>query len=195
MTEGQQNRPDDEPEETTDRSEQDSAGVGDSSESPPVQSGSATNGGVHHGPSSNPEERNWAMLVHLAGFTGLLFNFVGNILAPLVVWLIFRGKSDMVDLHGKRALNFQISMSLYGFVLLLLGIVPWIVGLSILGGRGEKEADPGLALLLFTCGGSILLFILGFVFLLFWITMTIVAAVRASRGDPPGYVLTIPFLR
>ncbi len=35
------------------------------------------------------QERTWTMLTHLSAFAGLIFPF-GNILGPLVVWLVKR---------------------------------------------------------------------------------------------------------
>ena len=55
------------------------------------------------------EEQNWAMGCHLAALSGFLVPF-GNIIGPLVVWLIKRAEMPMVDRHGKEALNFQITV-------------------------------------------------------------------------------------
>ena len=44
-------------------------------------------------------------------FTSLLISLMllllGNIIGPLAIWLIARRKSNMVDYHGKRAINFK----------------------------------------------------------------------------------------
>ena len=37
----------------------------------------------------------------------------GNIFGPLIVWLMKRSESPAVDAHGKEALNFQISMTIW----------------------------------------------------------------------------------
>jgi uncharacterized Tic20 family protein len=55
------------------------------------------------------DEQNWAMGCHLAALSGFLVPF-GNIIGPLVVWLIKRAEMPMVDRHGKEALNFQITV-------------------------------------------------------------------------------------
>ncbi|MFW6389339.1 MAG: DUF4870 domain-containing protein, partial [Marinilabiliaceae bacterium] len=34
-----------------------------------------------------PDEKNWGMYCHLAGFAGLLIPF-GNVLGPLLIWII-----------------------------------------------------------------------------------------------------------
>jgi uncharacterized Tic20 family protein len=55
------------------------------------------------------EEQNWAMGCHLAALSGFLIPF-GNVIGPLVIWLIKRAEMPMVDRHGKEALNFQITV-------------------------------------------------------------------------------------
>ncbi|OXS14101.1 orotate phosphoribosyltransferase [Zobellella denitrificans] len=72
-----------------------------------------------------PDERNWAMFCHLSVFAGLLFPF-GNVIAPLVLWLLKRRESAFVDFHGKEVLNFQITL-LLGFA------VCWVLTLVIIG--------------------------------------------------------------
>ena len=64
------------------------------------------------------------VVMHLLGFTGLFFPF-GNILAPLILWLVKRGDSSYLDFVGKEAINFQISYTIYLTVSLILCKV-WI---------------------------------------------------------------------
>jgi len=71
---------------------------------------------------SNRDARMWAMFCHLAGlaaFVPILPAF-GCIIGPLVIWLIKKEEFPFVDSHGKEALNFQISMFIYGLVAGLL---------------------------------------------------------------------------
>lgn len=81
------------------------------------------------------EEKNWGMACHLAAFAGWIVPF-GWILGPLVVWLIKRNQLSFVDEQGKEALNFQISLMIYGIVagilcLILIGFL-LLVALAIL---------------------------------------------------------------
>ncbi|MEA3489549.1 MAG: DUF4870 domain-containing protein [Candidatus Omnitrophota bacterium] len=74
-------------------------------------------------------ERALAMCCHLSAFLGLIVPF-GNILGPLVVWLLAKEEYPLVDDQGREALNFQISLFLYslvGFALVFL-----IVGIFFL---------------------------------------------------------------
>jgi uncharacterized Tic20 family protein len=58
------------------------------------------------------DEKNWGIFISLSGIVGLsLLPPVGNIIAPLVLWLIKRNESTFVDQEGKEALNFQITIS------------------------------------------------------------------------------------
>ena len=67
------------------------------------------------GPSS-PEtlDSNTKMLAtfsHLGIVAGIVIP-LGNILAPLIIWLTQKDKSAYVEAHAKEALNFQITMAI-----------------------------------------------------------------------------------
>ena len=65
------------------------------------------------------DARNMATLAHLSAFAGYIIPF-GNIAGPLLVWLLKREDSPFIDAHGKEALNFQISMTIYFIVCFIL---------------------------------------------------------------------------
>lgn len=84
------------------------------------------------------EDTTWGMLCHLTSLSGYLGVPFGNILGPLIIWLIKKEESSFVDDQGREALNFQISMMIYGIVsavliLLIIGIflliAIWIISL------------------------------------------------------------------
>jgi len=64
----------------------------------------------------NKEACMWAMFCHLAGLAGIVIPAVGNIVAPLIIWQIKKDDFPFVDEQGKEAVNFQISMSIYGLI-------------------------------------------------------------------------------
>jgi len=68
----------------------------------------------------NKDARMWAMICHLAGLAGLVVPVVGCIVGPLIVWQIKKEEFTFVDEQGKEAVNFQISMLIYGIVAGLL---------------------------------------------------------------------------
>jgi uncharacterized protein len=78
----------------------------------------------------------WAMFIHLSALSGLIGVPFGHVAGPLVLWLIKRDGSEILDAHGKEALNFQISSYIYGIaaailILVLVGIV--LLPLVLLG--------------------------------------------------------------
>jgi uncharacterized Tic20 family protein len=78
---------------------------------------------VQEGPGSkevNKDARMWAMICHLAGLAGLVVPVVGCVIGPLIVWQIKKEEFPFVDEQGKEAVNFQISMLIYGVVAALL---------------------------------------------------------------------------
>ena len=77
------------------------------------------------------DECTWGMLCHISTFAGCVFPF-GNLLAPLIIWLIKKDELPFVDDQGKEALNFQISLIIYFFVSGLLCII--LIGIPILIG-------------------------------------------------------------
>ena len=69
------------------------------------------------------DEKSFVALMHASQ---LLSAFI----APLVMWLVFKEKSRLVDEAGKDILNFQISIVLYSIVLCItcigIALVPFV---------------------------------------------------------------------
>ena len=104
------------------------------------------------------------MLCHVTAFAGHIIP-LGNIIGPLIVWLLKKDEYPFVNDQGRESLNFQISMCIYTVVAVLVAIV--------------------------TCGlGTILV---GAVYV-FSAVMIIIAAVKASEGTYYRYPLSIPFI-
>lgn len=91
-------------------------------------------------PSGVPgaEEKQWALFAHLSSLAGIIIPF-GNILGPLVIWLIKKDTMSFVNDQGKEALNFNITVTialiisiflmfiLIGFVLLPVVGLAWLI--------------------------------------------------------------------
>lgn len=75
------------------------------------------------------DERNWGMFCHLAALAGFIVP-LGNVIGPLIIWLIKKDESAFVDDQGKESLNFQISFTIYALVALILVIV--VIGIVLL---------------------------------------------------------------
>ncbi len=108
------------------------------------------------GAAPTADDRTWGMLAHLSALAGVIVP-LGNIIGPLVVWLVKREQSPYVDYHGKEALNFNISFLIYalisglliliviGLILLPLVGVAWLVLVivaSVRANAGEQYTYP-----------------------------------------------------
>lgn len=106
--------------------------------------------------TSNKEERTWALAAHISAFCGHFFPF-GNIIGPLVVWLIKKDEMPLVKDQAKEALNFQISVTLallacialaftviLAFITVPLGVVIYLYAIvyTVIGG---VKANEGVA--------------------------------------------------
>ncbi len=76
------------------------------------------------------EARMWAMWCHLAALSGYLGIPFGNIIGPFVVWMIKRDTDRFIDAQGMESLNFQISLTIYGMVSLILCLI--LIGFVLL---------------------------------------------------------------
>jgi uncharacterized Tic20 family protein len=74
-------------------------------------------------------ERAWVTAIHATSLVGFVIP-LGNVIAPLVLWLISRRISPFVDEQGREALNFNLSIVLYAVIAGILILLP--VGLVIL---------------------------------------------------------------
>ena len=88
-------------------------------------------------PQVSKDEQNWAMICHLSALAGFLVP-CGNIFGPLLVWLLKRAEFPMVEVHGKEALNFQISVTIavaicVPLIFVLIGIpLMFLIGIGAL---------------------------------------------------------------
>ncbi|MCK0130805.1 DUF4870 domain-containing protein [Flavobacteriaceae bacterium F08102] len=143
---------------------------------------------------STQRENNTSLLIHLSAFFGLIFPF-GSIIGPLVMWTTHKDRSERYDELGKDAINFNMSFTMYMFIL-GMGILPFAFKQVISQIRHFNDFNSfdfqlnfdGLFGILSI--GS-LIGIIGFSRFI----LTIVAAAKASRGERYQYPLTIRFLK
>ncbi|WP_372761925.1 DUF4870 domain-containing protein [Pseudoalteromonas sp.] len=83
----------------------------------------------HPQPLPSKEDRTWAMLCHLSALAGFIVP-LGSIIGPLVIWLLKKEEMPIVDEHGKKALNFQITIAIAYVVCILLMFV--VIGVILL---------------------------------------------------------------
>jgi hypothetical protein len=74
--------------------------------------------------------RMWGMFCHLSALSGYIGVPFGNILGPLVVWLIKKDEMPFVDYNGKEALNFNITVIIASLICIPLVFV--LIGIFLL---------------------------------------------------------------
>jgi len=122
--------------------------------------------GRAYDPDATSEERTYAMFMHLT----LLLNLTGvggpiSFIAVLIMWMIKKDESPFLDDHGREAVNFQISLFVWGLIFLVA--------------------------IVFTCGASALLIIA--IPVLGAIGM-VLAAIAANKGEFFRYPMTMRFI-
>lgn len=80
------------------------------------------------------EDKQLLVITHLSQLLTTVTG-VGGLIVPLVIWVTQKDKVHDMDEHGKRIINFQLSLIIYAIIciplILLLGL--GIVGLLVLG--------------------------------------------------------------
>ncbi len=80
-------------------------------------------------PISDAQARTWNMWCHLSALAGLMVPF-GSVIGPLLVWQIKKNEIPSVEVHGKAALNFQLTVLI---VAVVVGIVGFILSFFCVG--------------------------------------------------------------
>jgi uncharacterized protein len=71
----------------------------------------------------------------------------GSVIGPLAVWLTRRDRDPFIDQAWREALNFGISIAVYGLVvlvgipLLMVGVIAWVV-LTPLAAVKASQGQP-----------------------------------------------------
>jgi uncharacterized Tic20 family protein len=80
--------------------------------------------------SEDKDSRMWSMFCHLTALSAFIGVPFGNIIGPLIIWLIKKDDFHKVDDQGRESVNFQISMTIYTIVSFFLCFV--IIGFLLL---------------------------------------------------------------
>jgi len=78
---------------------------------------------------TNRDENMWAMFCHLSALVGFAIPF-GNIIAPLIIWTLKKDEYPHVNDQGKEAINFQLSITVYILISVILVFV--VIGIPLL---------------------------------------------------------------
>ena len=76
------------------------------------------------------QERTWGMLCHLTALSAFIGIPLGNIIGPLIIWLVKKEELPLVDAEGKESLNFQISMTIYAAIAFILSLI--VIGIFLI---------------------------------------------------------------
>lgn len=76
----------------------------------------------------NFTEKQWILLAHLGTLVGFIFPF-GNIIVPLFIYST-KKESLLIREHSRNSLNFQISISIYILVSLIL--ILFVIGFFLI---------------------------------------------------------------
>ena len=123
-------------------------------------------------PSGEPsaEERQWGLFGHLSSLAGLFTGGVGNIVGPLIIWLIKKDTMAFASDQAKEALNFNITLLIISVVLVLATV--------------------------FTLGIAIFITLpLGVIIGIAWLVLTIVASMKANNGEAYRYPFTLRLIK
>ena len=119
---------------------------------------------------SSREDRQWALFGHLSALTGLFTGGVGNIVGPLVIWLVKKDSMPFASDQAKEALNFNITLLIVGVILFLITLVTFGIGVIV---------TAPLGLLVFIA----------------WLVLTIIAAVKANDGIAYRYPFALRLVK
>jgi len=134
-----------------------------------------------------------AFLIHISAFAGFIFP-LGGIITPLIAWQTLKDRSKLLDEQGKEAVNFNISYTLYMWILGIT-IIPFALGSIFNWHNNFNGFDLDFNFFsgsLFSAFG--LASFAGFIALI-RIILIILAAIKAKEGENYKYPLTIKFIK
>jgi uncharacterized protein len=119
---------------------------------------------------ASAEERQWGLFGHLSALTGLFTGGIGNIVGPLVIWLIKKDTMPFAADQAREALNFNITLLLVTVVLFLITLVTF-----------------GL--------GAVLTMPIGLLLGIAWLVLTVLGAMKANDGVAYRYPFALRLVK
>jgi len=147
------------------------------------------------------KHKNAATILHLSTLSQYFIPF-GNFILPIIIWASLKKDSAFVESHGRKVINFQLSIFLYTIILFLIAIPVFLYSIfSSLHTKAividEDFFFNNLVSANWT-GVSILVFLAAMMFFLMKVAeffLVIFAGVKASNGEECNYPATINFIR
>ena len=130
-----------------------------------------------------------AFLIHISAFAGFVFPF-GHIITPLIAWQTLKNRSPFLDEQGKEAVNFNLSYTLYSFIL-TLALIPFSIGTFFTNFNNLDTFNLNMPNMFGFIGiGAVsgILYVAG-------IALVIIAAIKAKEGENYNYPFTIKFIK
>ncbi len=149
----------------------------------------------------NKNEQTIAALIHLSSLSQYFIPF-GNLIFPIIIWSTKKDKSDSIDFHGKQVINFQLSLLVYSFAIVLIAIPSFLT--VIFSGLKWDDVISNHEYFLnnINITENICSLTIGIVSVLLFFILKIVefflivyATIKASEGEPYRYPLTISFIK
>lgn len=108
------------------------ASSGDGQLPPPPAAGTQAAPAAGPLPMLERDARMWAMLLHILSAVAVVLS-AGTLafIVPLIVWLIYRDRSALIDWHGKQNLNLQLTTLIVVLGGGLIGLVTLGIGLLL----------------------------------------------------------------
>jgi uncharacterized Tic20 family protein len=152
--------------------------------------------------NSKQQIQMWAMLCHLSGLLWIpllgivllgipLYLPFLNILGPLIIWLWKKKKDPWIDFQGREALNFQLSLTVYALLVIVISLF-WLLITFVIAMTTHLQPN-----LLSLTVNTLLTFFIMVISSLMIIQSFLVsfAAVKAYKGYHFRYPFTIRFLQ
>jgi uncharacterized protein len=89
-----------------------------------------TTGGVGTSQVSVQDERMWSMLAHLSVLVSIITG-IGGPIAALVIWLVYKDKSQRVAFHALQSLWYQVAWMVIIFAYVILSTILTFVVIGI----------------------------------------------------------------
>ncbi|WP_306353015.1 DUF4870 domain-containing protein [Flavobacterium sp. '19STA2R22 D10 B1'] len=145
--------------------------------------------------------KNLAAVLQLSLLTQYFIPF-GNYIFPVIIWNMYKKDSELVNHHGKQALNFQLSLLIYTILLTLIAlpilaftILKNIDLYTIINGNDIEIDQMNLG----NISGIVLVAVLAIMIFFFLklaeFILIIYAAIKASNNEMYKYPLTINFIK
>ena len=109
------------------------------------------------------EDNQLLVITHLCQLLTAITGF-GGLIVPLIIWATQKDKVYLMDEHGKRIINFQLSVIVIAIICIPLIL---LLGLGIIG-----------------------LIVLGIISIIY----PIINAIKTSNGELPEYPLSLNFI-